>query len=230
MDILDFDFVVVGSGIAGLMSAIHLARYGRVGILTKKDSAESNSNYAQGGIACVVTADDSFEEHVRDTLIAGDGLCNESVVRTIISAGPARIAELESFGLKLPNCPVPPARVMTWDVREGIRADGSCIAAISPAGKSSRSCSIVSARNKPPPSWNIALSLISSRPVGWARTGPAGAWEGIFLIPRRARSQPFVRRSPCWPRAVAARCICIPPIPISPPATAWPWPGARVPR
>ena len=108
LDILDFDFVVVGSGIAGLMSAIHLARYGRVCILTKKDSAESNSNYAQGGIACVVTSDDSFEEHVRDTLIAGDGLCNESVVRTIISAGPARIAELESFGLKFAELPGAP--------------------------------------------------------------------------------------------------------------------------
>ena len=105
MDVLDFDFVVVGSGIAGLMSAIHLARHGRVGILTKKDSAESNSNYAQGGIACVVTSDDSFEEHVHDTLVAGDGLCDEAVVRQIISAGPARIAELESFGLKFTESP-----------------------------------------------------------------------------------------------------------------------------
>ncbi|MBI2437558.1 MAG: L-aspartate oxidase [Lentisphaerae bacterium] len=100
MDILNFDYVVIGSGIAGLMSAIHLARHGRVAILTKKDSAESNTNYAQGGIACVVTSNDSLEEHVRDTLAAGDGLCDEAVVRTIISAGPARIAELEGFGLK----------------------------------------------------------------------------------------------------------------------------------
>ncbi|MBI2442163.1 MAG: L-aspartate oxidase [Lentisphaerae bacterium] len=100
MDILDFDYVVIGSGIAGLMSAIHLARHGRVGLLTKKDSAESNTNYAQGGIACVVTSNDSFEDHVRDTLAAGDGLCDEAVVRQIISAGPARIAELEDFGLK----------------------------------------------------------------------------------------------------------------------------------
>ncbi len=100
MDVYDFDYVIIGSGIAGLMSAIHLAPFGRVGILTKKDRAESNTNYAQGGIACVMTSDDNFEEHVRDTLIAGDGLCNENVVRKIISAGPARIAELESFGLK----------------------------------------------------------------------------------------------------------------------------------
>jgi L-aspartate oxidase len=99
MRILDADFIVVGSGIAGLMSAIHLARQGRVLIVTKKHSAESNTNYAQGGIACVMTDDDSFEAHLRDTLLAGDGLCDEAVVRRIVEAGPARIRELESFGL-----------------------------------------------------------------------------------------------------------------------------------
>jgi L-aspartate oxidase len=100
MKIFDFDFVVVGSGIAGLMSAIHLSRLGRVCVLTKKDSAESNTNYAQGGIACVMTSDDSFEEHVQDTLTAGDGLCDEKVVRKIISSGPERIEELEEMGMK----------------------------------------------------------------------------------------------------------------------------------
>jgi len=100
MKIIDFDFVVIGSGIAGLMSAIHLSRYGRVCILTKKDSVESNTNYAQGGIACVMTSSDSFESHVQDTLGAGAGLCDEKVVRRIVSAGPERLAELERFGMK----------------------------------------------------------------------------------------------------------------------------------
>jgi len=109
MQILDFDYLVVGSGIAGLMSAIHLARHGRVGVLTKKDRAESNTNYAQGGIACVVAADDSLQEHVNDTLIAGAGLCDRRVVETILSAGPARIAELEQFGLKFAELPPPEA-------------------------------------------------------------------------------------------------------------------------
>ncbi len=100
MDVYDFDVVVVGSGIAGLMTAIRLAPHGRVGILTKKDSAESATNYAQGGIACVVTDDDSIADHVRDTVAAGDGLCDEGVVRTIVGAGPARIAELEALGIR----------------------------------------------------------------------------------------------------------------------------------
>lgn len=100
MQTIDFNFVVVGSGIAGLMSAIHLSQFGRVCVLTKKDSAESNTNYAQGGIACVLASDDSFESHVKDTLVAGDGLCDEGVVRRIVSSGPERIAELEQLGMK----------------------------------------------------------------------------------------------------------------------------------
>ncbi|NLF21541.1 MAG: L-aspartate oxidase [Lentisphaerae bacterium] len=100
MRIDDCDFLVVGSGIAGLMSAIHLAPYGRVLLITKKNSAESSSNYAQGGIACVMEPGDSFEQHVADTLDAGAGLCNETVVRRIIEDAPARIRELERMGVR----------------------------------------------------------------------------------------------------------------------------------
>jgi len=99
MKIIDCDYLVLGSGIAGLMSALHLAKHGRVLVVTKKDRAESNTNYAQGGIACVVDLEDSFAEHVKDTLDAGAGLCDENVVREIVSNGPERIAELERFGL-----------------------------------------------------------------------------------------------------------------------------------
>jgi L-aspartate oxidase len=99
MRTLDCDYLVMGTGIAGLMTALHLSRTGKVMILTKKDKAESNTNYAQGGIACVMNSDDSFEQHVKDTLVAGAGLCDEGVVREIVSDGPERIAELERFGL-----------------------------------------------------------------------------------------------------------------------------------
>jgi len=95
-----FDFLVLGSGIAGLFFALKVAPRGRVAIVTKKDRAESNTNYAQGGIASVTSKEDSFELHVRDTLAAGAGLCKESVVRTIVEEGPARIAELIELGMK----------------------------------------------------------------------------------------------------------------------------------
>ena len=95
-----FDFIVLGSGIAGLSFALKVAPRGRVAIVTKKDRAESNTNYAQGGIAAVTSKEDSFELHVRDTLTAGAGLCKESVVRTIVEEGPARIQELIELGMK----------------------------------------------------------------------------------------------------------------------------------
>jgi L-aspartate oxidase len=96
----DFDFIVLGSGIAGLTFALKVCERGRVAIITKKHRAESNTNYAQGGIAAVMAKDDSFELHVRDTLEAGAGLCDEKVVRTIVSEGPARVQELVALGMK----------------------------------------------------------------------------------------------------------------------------------
>jgi L-aspartate oxidase len=95
-----FDFIILGSGIAGLSFALRVAPHGRVAIVTKKDRAESNTNYAQGGIASVTSKEDSFELHVHDTLTAGAGLCKENVVRTIVEEGPARIAELIELGMK----------------------------------------------------------------------------------------------------------------------------------
>src|SRR5881275_1941164 len=95
-----FDFLVLGSGIAGLSFALKVASHGRVAIITKKDRAESNTNYAQGGIASVTSKEDSFELHVRDTLDAGAGLCDEQVVRTIVTEAPARIQDLAQLGVQ----------------------------------------------------------------------------------------------------------------------------------
>jgi L-aspartate oxidase len=92
------DFLVIGSGIGGLGFALRAATYGSVIVITKKTDSESNTNYAQGGIACVLDPADSFEKHVQDTLIAGAGLCNEEAVRILVTEGPARIDELISWG------------------------------------------------------------------------------------------------------------------------------------
>lgn len=95
----EFDFVIVGSGIAGLSFALKAARLGRVAVVTKRARSDSNTQWAQGGIACVTSDEDSFELHVRDTLEAGAGLCHEDVVRTIITEAPAAIRELQEFGV-----------------------------------------------------------------------------------------------------------------------------------
>jgi len=92
--------LVVGSGIAGLQFALHAAEFGTVRVVTKKESRESNTNYAQGGIAAAVSPLDDFETHVRDTLLAGDGLCNEEVVRGMVEAGPELIDRLLSYGIQ----------------------------------------------------------------------------------------------------------------------------------
>ncbi|HHM24327.1 MAG TPA: FAD-dependent oxidoreductase, partial [Bacteroidetes bacterium] len=88
------DFLVIGSGIAGLTFALKVAEHGTVNIITKKNRAESNTNYAQGGIASVMSPVDSFEQHIQDTLRAGDGLCHEDAVRLIVENGPRLVEEL----------------------------------------------------------------------------------------------------------------------------------------
>jgi L-aspartate oxidase len=93
------DFLVIGSGIAGLCFALHASRFGSVSVITKKQDSESNTNYAQGGIACVIDPGDSFEKHISDTLTAGRGLCDEQVVRILVEEGPARIQELIDWGV-----------------------------------------------------------------------------------------------------------------------------------
>ena len=101
-----YDIVVVGSGIAGLSFALKAAAAGRsVAILTKKTSADSNTNFAQGGLAAVMAAEDNFDNHVRDTLVAGDGLCDEAAVRAIVSDAPARVRELVEIGLEFSREP-----------------------------------------------------------------------------------------------------------------------------
>ncbi len=93
------DFLVIGSGIAGLTFAIKAARYGKVSVITKSKLDDTNTRYAQGGIAAVFSEPDNFEKHIKDTLIAGDGLCNEEVVRLVVQEAPDRIKDLIDLGV-----------------------------------------------------------------------------------------------------------------------------------
>jgi len=92
------DFIVLGSGVAGLRAAIELARHGRVAVLTKDRLDESNTEYAQGGVAVALSDDDEISLHVEDTLKAGAGLCDEKAVRVLIEEGPRYITELIEWG------------------------------------------------------------------------------------------------------------------------------------
>jgi L-aspartate oxidase len=95
----EFDFVVIGSGVAGLSLSLKLAEHGSVAIVTKRKPADSNTAWAQGGVACVTSAEDSFDLHIEDTLIAGAGLCDQEAVRMIVTEGPAAVRELMRIGV-----------------------------------------------------------------------------------------------------------------------------------
>lgn len=95
---LSFDVLVLGSGIAGLYYSLKVADRHSVAVVTKKRAADSATNWAQGGIAAVVAKDDAFEHHVRDTVVAGAGLCNEEIVEYVIERGPAMIDALRKLG------------------------------------------------------------------------------------------------------------------------------------
>src|SRR5574344_2965970 len=94
----EVDFLVLGSGIAGLSFALKVAEKGKVCILTKDDASESSTKYAQGGIAAVMYQPDSYEKHIQDTLIAGAGICDEKAVRITITESTERVKELILWG------------------------------------------------------------------------------------------------------------------------------------
>ena len=96
----DFDFLVLGSGLAGLFYALQVAEHGRVGIVTKRSASDSATSWAQGGIAAVLADDDSFEDHAQDTLRAGAGLCHEDVVQHVVERAPAVIESLVRLGVR----------------------------------------------------------------------------------------------------------------------------------
>jgi L-aspartate oxidase len=105
IDQRSYDLLVIGSGIAGLFYALRVAERGRVALVTKKRAADSATNWAQGGIAAVVSDTDCFESHVQDTLAAGCGLCHEDVVRRVVEHGPRLIEALRKLGVEFDRSP-----------------------------------------------------------------------------------------------------------------------------
>ncbi|MCS5638240.1 MAG: L-aspartate oxidase [Myxococcota bacterium] len=117
---LKFDFLVIGSGVAGLHFALRVAERGSVAIVTKKRAAESATNYAQGGIAAVTATEDSFDAHVQDTLYAGAGLCDEAVVKHVVERGPRAIQDLLKWGVNFDRSEKSGSGAFDYDLgREG---------------------------------------------------------------------------------------------------------------
>lgn len=100
METIKSDILVIGSGAAGLFFALKAAEYSNVRVVTKKQAAQSNTNYAQGGIASVIDGTDSFESHIEDTIEGGRGLCDREAVEIMVREGPSRIEELMELGVR----------------------------------------------------------------------------------------------------------------------------------
>src|SRR3989449_10858293 len=101
------DYLVLGSGIAGLSFAVQAARHGSVALLAKRSRSESNTAYAQGGIAAVFGPQDSFDQHIHDTLVAGGGLCREEAGGGPVTEGPTRGRERSGLRAEVPRGPSP---------------------------------------------------------------------------------------------------------------------------
>ena len=99
------DFLVIGSGMGGLNFALKAAKFGKVCLVSKTNLEETNTHYAQGGIAAVMYPPDNFEKHVQDTLVAGAGYCNEEVVRMVVQEAPERIREFLEMGMDFDRKP-----------------------------------------------------------------------------------------------------------------------------
>ena len=100
MQVLEFDTVIIGSGLSGLTAAYYSSKFGSVAIVTKSELDTSNSYHAQGGIAAAIGEDDSVELHIKDTLEAGRALCDEDAVRILVTEGRERVLELIEMGMQ----------------------------------------------------------------------------------------------------------------------------------
>ena len=164
------DFLVLGSGIAGLSFALKAAEQGTVAIITKREVTESATNYAQGGIASVFSAEDTFEAHIEDTLTAGAGICHEDVVRMVVEEGPPTIKNLIDWGVKFTE------HEGAYDLtREGGHSQRRILHADDITGREIERALVASARNHPNISiyeYHIAIDLITEAKVMQKRLKP----------------------------------------------------------
>ena len=97
---IEYDFVIVGTGVSGLSFALEASKHGSVAVITKRASENSNTAWAQGGICCVADDEDSFESHIADTVDAGAGLCDHDIVKTIVESAPSAIEKMVNIGVQ----------------------------------------------------------------------------------------------------------------------------------
>jgi L-aspartate oxidase len=191
-----FDYLVIGSGIAGLTYALHVAKFGTVAIITKKEKAESNTNYAQGGVAAVMSKVDSFDLHVKDTLGAGVGLCHRDAVEVLVREGPDRLRELMQIGAHFTT------KGKELDLgREGGHSVNRIVHARDLTGREIERAllhAVAANANITTFEDHIAVELITEHHLALERRGGEGAihcWGAYALSTRDRRVDPFLARA-----------------------------------
>jgi L-aspartate oxidase len=188
------DFLVVGSGIAGLSFALAAAEHGSVTLLTKSEPADTSTNRAQGGIASVLGGEDSFEQHLRDTLAAGAGLCREEAVRGIVEEGPASIRWLIEQGTAFTRGPDGELHLG----REGGHVHSRIVHADDLTGAEIERALLARVRRHPciavHTHW-LAVDLLTAHHLPGALRGDGGPVYGVYAMPAADPSGGFpVRR------------------------------------
>ncbi|OGG03011.1 MAG: L-aspartate oxidase [Candidatus Glassbacteria bacterium RIFCSPLOWO2_12_FULL_58_11] len=176
------DFLVIGSGIAGLSFALKACAFGDVIVITKKENYESNTNYAQGGIAAVQDENDSFELHINDTLECGGGLCDLKAVEVLVKDGPQGVKELHNWGVRFTRDKEHPERFSLG--REGGHSRRRIVRADDLTGREVERALLEELKKKPNVMVfenHIAIDLIT-KPAGSGQTRCVGA----FAIDRQA--------------------------------------------
>ena len=180
------DYLVIGSGVAGLTFALQAAENGTVAIATKREREESATRYAQGGIAAVVSEADSFEEHVKDTLVSGDGLCHEDVVRSVVSEGPEQIRRLMDWGVHFTK-----GEHWPFDLtKEGGHSHRRVLHAGDFTGREIEEALLAAVKTHPNIKiyeYHIAIDLITSHKLGVERNLP-NRCHGAYVLDIKGRS------------------------------------------
>ena len=188
-----FDFLVIGSGIAGLFYALRVAEHGTVAIVTKRGATDSATDWAQGGIAAVVAPEDSFEDHIRDTLNAGAGLCHEDVVRHVVEHGPRMIEALRKTGVEFDRN-TDPKRSVDFDLgREGGHTKRRVLHHRDTTGREIERSLVAQVANHPRITLledRCAIDLVTSHRAG--RTEPNRALGAYVLDGRSGRVEQFL--------------------------------------
>ena len=219
---IESDFLVIGSGIAGLAFALQASGHGRVALITKREIAESATNYAQGGIASVFSQEDTFAAHIEDTIVAGAGICHEDVVRSVVEEGPAVIRNLIEWGVKFTT------RGDSYDLtREGGHSKRRILHADDATGREIERALVAAVRenaNIDIYEHHIAIDLLTAAKVMRQKLKSNRCCGAHVLDIKNGEVKTFAAKITLLASGGRAKFISILATPTSPQETASPWP------